>query len=163
MPMSALRAVALGGLISLGSPLSAHEPVAAPIARSALSPAARGAAAMVDAFHAALRRGDTRSAAASLAGSALIFEDGGVERSKAEYASQHLAADAAYTQAVPAVLTRRAGDAIGPIAWIASEGRTTGSYSGKPVDRITAETMILKRSGRDWKIVHIHWSSAAKP
>jgi len=98
-----------------------------------------------------------------LADDALIFEGGGVERSKAEYASHHLAADAAYTQAVPSVLTRRAGDSNGSVAWIASEGRTTGTYKGNAVDRVTAETMVLRRTGRAWRIVHIHWSSAAKP
>ncbi len=116
----------------------------------------------VDNFHAALRRGDTSSATGFLASDVLIFEGGGVERTKAEYASHHLAADAAFTQAVPSVLTRRAGYAIGQTAWIASEGRTTGTYKGKPVDRVTAETIVLRREGRDWKIVHIHWSSAAK-
>jgi ketosteroid isomerase-like protein len=163
MSLVALRAAAFGTLIALAPPLSAHEPVAAPTAASVLSPSARGAAAAVDAFHAALRSGDTHSAAALLAGNALIFEGGGVERSKAEYASRHLAADAAYTQAVPAALTRRAGDAIGTMAWIASEGRTTGTFKGKPIDRVTAETMLLRRVGQGWKIVHIHWSSAAKP
>jgi hypothetical protein len=29
------------------------------------------------------------------------------------------------------------------------------------VDRITTETMVLRRRGASWKIVHIHWSSAA--
>jgi hypothetical protein len=47
------------------------------------------------------------------------------------------------------------------MAWIATEGRTSGNYKGKAVDRITAETMVLQRKGRAWKIVHIHWSSAA--
>ncbi|HMI41528.1 MAG TPA: nuclear transport factor 2 family protein [Sphingomicrobium sp.] len=163
MSFVALRAAAFGALIALAPPLSAREPAAVSTAASALSQSARGAAAVVDAFHAALRKGDTRSAAAMLAGNALIFEGGGVERSKAEYASHHLVADAEYTKAVPAVLTRRAGDAIGTVAWIASEGRTTGTFRGKAVDRVTAETMILRRIGHDWKIVHIHWSSAARP
>jgi hypothetical protein len=95
-----------------------------------------------------------------IADDALIFEGGGVERSKAEYAAHHLAADATFSQAVPSTLTRREGHAIGAMAWIASEGRTTGTYLGKPIDQVTAETMILRRVGRDWKIVHIHWSSA---
>jgi ketosteroid isomerase-like protein len=163
MSFVALRAVTFGVLLALAPQLSAHEPVAARHAASALSASARGAAATVDAFHAALRRGDAHSAAALLAGNALIFEGGAVERSKAEYASHHLAADAAYTQAAPSVLTHRAGDAIGTMAWIASEGQTTGTFSGRPVDRVTAETMVLRRIGRDWKIVHIHWSSAAIP
>ena len=163
MSLIALRIAAFGTFMVLAPQLSAHEPVAAPSAAGALSPSARGAALTVDAFHAALRKGDTRSAAALLASDVLIYEGGGIERTKAEYESHHLAADAAFTQAVPAVLTRRAGYAIGTMAWIASEGRTTGMYKDKPVDRVTAETMVLRRSGSDWKIVHIHWSSAAKP
>lgn len=162
MPMIALRAAGIAVLLALAPPLAAHDPVAKPVLASALSPSARGAAATVEAFHAALRRGDTRSASAMLASDVLIFEGGGVERSKAEYEAHHLAADAAFTQAVPAVVTRRAGQALGPTAWIASEGRTTGTYKGKAIDRVTAETMVLRRVGRGWKIVHIHWSSAAK-
>jgi hypothetical protein len=36
-----------------------------------------------------------------------------------------------------------------------------GTYKGKAVDRLTTETMVLRRVGAAWKIVHIHWSSAA--
>ena len=127
----------------------------------ALAPSARPPATVVDAFHAALQRGDTKAALGFLANDALIFESGGVERGKAEYASHHLAADAAFSKAVPARLTRRAGQAIGGTAWIATEGRTTGAFKGKAVDRRTVETMVLRRTGASWKIVHIHWSSAA--
>ena len=127
----------------------------------ALAASARPAASVVDAFHAALRRGDTQAALGLLATEALIFEAGGVERGKAEYASHHLAADAAFSQAVPAIVTRRSGEAVGNIAWITSEGRTTGTYKGRAVDRRTVETMVLRRAKAGWKIVHIHWSSAA--
>ncbi len=163
MRMIVFRGAALAALMAYAPQLPAHEAVAKTSQASALSSTARSAAATVDAFHSALRRGDTRSAAALLDNEALIFEGGGVERSKAEYASLHLAADAAYTQAVPSVLTRRAGDSNGSVAWIASEGRTTGTYKGNAVDRVTAETMVLRRTGRAWRIAHIHWSSAAKP
>lgn len=82
---------------------------------------------MVEAFHAALARGDTDGAAALLADDALIFESGGAERSKAEYASHHLGADAKFAQAVPRSVTMRSGATVGDVAWIATEGRTTGS------------------------------------
>ena len=160
MLSNALRTAAFATLLVLAPQLAAQPPVAATGAPAALSSSALGAARTVDAFHAALRRGDTRSASNMLAGDVLIFEGGGVERSKAEYASHHLGADAAFTQAVPSVMTRRSGNAVGAMAWIASEGRTTGTYNGKLVDRVTAETMVLRRIGREWKIVHIHWSSA---
>ena len=119
MPTIAIRSAVLAALLASASPTSAREPVAKAIQASSLSSSARSAASAVDAFHAALRRGDTRSAAALLATDALIFEGGGVERSRAEYASHHLAADAAYSQAVPAVVTRRSGDSAGSVAWIA--------------------------------------------
>jgi len=127
----------------------------------AVAPSARPAAAVVDAFHAALRRGDTNAAQSYLAENALIYEAGGVERGKQEYASHHLGADAAFAKAVPSTITRRAGEATGNIAWIATEGRTTGTFKDKVVDRVTTETMVLRRNGGVWKIVHIHWSSAA--
>lgn len=133
----------------------------APAEAARLSPAAAQAAQVVDGFHAALGRGDRAAALAVLAEDVLIFESGGVERSKAEYASHHLTADAEFAQAVPSTRLRRTGRVEGPLAWIASEGRTTGSWKGKAIDRVTTETMVLRRRGRGWAIVHIHWSSGA--
>jgi ketosteroid isomerase-like protein len=157
-----LRAATLITIVCLSTQGSAQ---AAPATKTGsldrVTPVARAAAAVVDAFHAALARGDTKAALTLLADDALVFESGGVERGKSEYAAHHLAADAAFSQAVPATRSRRTGDAINSMAWIASEGRTTGSYKDKPVDRITSETMVLRRVGSTWRIVHIHWSSAA--
>lgn len=151
-----IRSAAFAAFVACAVPVIAHGPAA-----SGLSAPAKSAAATVDAFHSALRRGDARGATALLASDVLIFESGGVERSRAEYESHHLGADAEFSKAVPSVLTRRSGEAHGAMAWIASEGRITGTYNGKPVDRLTAETMVLRRVGKAWKIVQIHWSSAA--
>lgn len=155
--------IGIGALLAASLPVSAHEPARQETGHAALPVQARSAAAAVDAFHAALRRGDTRSAAALLASDALIFEEGGVERSKAEYVAHHLPADAAFSKGVASTVTRRAGSSNGVFAWIATEGRMTGTYKGKTVDRVTTETMLLRRVGRDWRIVHIHWSSAQTP
>jgi ketosteroid isomerase-like protein len=155
---------ALGGavLLALSVRASAHEATAKAAPQTALDPSARVAAAVVDAFHGALRRGDTRAAAALLANDALIFEEGGAERTKAEYAAHHLSADAEFSKVVTSTVTRRAGGSNGALAWITSEGRMAGSYKGKALDRATTETMVLRRSAGAWKIIHIHWSSAAK-
>ena len=155
------RAAACAALLAAALPAAASDPAPAVPAAAPLSPAAAKAAAAVDAFHAALGRGDTAAALAFLAEEALIFEEGGAERSKAEYAGHHLAADAAFSQAVRAVTTRRTGAASGDFAWIASEARSTGTFKGRAVDRNVAETMVLRRGRDGWKIVHIHWSSAA--
>lgn len=126
-----------------------------------LAPAASEAAVAVDAFHAALRAGDREAALALLAEDALIFEAGGAERSRAEYASHHLEADSAFAAVTRDAVTRRSGDASGDVAWITSEGRTTGTFNGRPVDRITTETILLRRHADGWRIQHIHWSSRA--
>jgi ketosteroid isomerase-like protein len=128
---------------------------------NAVSPEAADAAKVVEAFHAALAKGDTNGALALLSDSVLIFEGGYVERSKSEYASHHLGADAAFASAVPSTLMRQSGVATGETAWIASESRTTGRYKDKAVDSFSTESMVLKKEGGDWRIVHIHWSSRA--
>ena len=156
-----IQAAALAALIVLAAPTSAHEPSGAKGHQSVLPVSAHGAAATVDAFHAALARGDARSAGALLANDAVIFEEGGSERSKAEYLANHLPADAAFSKVVASSTKRRTGGANGAIAWVASEGRMSGNYKGKAVDRVTTETMLLRRTGRNWRIVHIHWSSGA--
>ena len=157
--LAVLTAVA-ATLLLLASPVAAREAPAN--AATVMSASAKDSAATVDAFHAALRRGDTGAAAALLADDALIFEAGGVEHGKAEYAAHHLPADAEFSKSVESTITRRAGDSIGDWAWVASEGRTTGTYKGKAIDQATTETMLLRREGRAWKIVHIHWSSGRR-
>ncbi|HYC68007.1 nuclear transport factor 2 family protein [Brevundimonas sp.] len=155
-PSVALAAVLLA--LSAGPGLAQHGHDAPP---ARVAPAAGEAAAAVDAFHAALRAGDRDAALALLAEDALIFEAGGAERSKAEYASHHLEADAAFAAATEDAVTRRSGDVSGDVAWITSEGRTTGAFNGRPVDQITTETMLLRRHADGWRIQHIHWSSRA--
>ena len=122
---------------------------------------AAGAATAVDAFHAALKAGDTVAALALMAPEVMIFEEGYAERSREEYASHHLGSDAAFAAASEATVARRSGWADGDIAWLTSEGRTTGQFNGRAVDRLTTETMVLKRHADGWRIHHIHWSSRA--
>jgi len=155
------KTVLLAAAVSSAAPLLAHDPAEHASETHALPASAQGPAAVVDKFHQSLQQGDTNSAVGLLADDALICESGGVERSKQEYAAHHLGADAAFAQAIPGKITQRMGSAVGELAWIATEGRITGSYKGTAVDRVTAETMILRRQGTAWKIVHIHWSSAA--
>ena len=122
---------------------------------------ARPAIAVVDAFHAALGSGDAEAVLALLAEDVVVLEEGGAERSREEYAGHHLPADMAFAAATTAEVTRRAARVEGDVAWVLTEGRTTGAFNGRPVDRLTAETMILHRDGDVWRIRHIHWSSRA--
>ena len=161
MTNNLLFVFAAAALIPDAGPALGHEPQSGSPSAAVLEPSARAPSAVVDAFHAALTAGKISAALAHLSVDAVVFESGGVERGKQEYASHHAAADAAFAQAVPSRITRRAGRTSGDVAWILSEGRTTGTYKNKPVDRVTTETMLLRREGAVWRIVHVHWSSAA--
>ena len=148
-------------MIATGTAAAAHpaghaKPAA--LSQPTFDPAA---AEVVDAFHAALERGDTTAAAGFLSDALVVFEEGEAERSKAEYAGHHLPADAVFAKAVGSHMTRRSGGVGGDLAWVASEGRTQGRYKERDIDRITTETMVLRRASGAWKIVHIHWSSRA--
>lgn len=149
--------------IAVGGPVWAHDPVVKPAVASVddVEAEAVAAAGVVDAFHAALEHGDTAGALALLADDVLIFESGEAERSKAEYAQHHLAADAAFSAAVPSARSRRMARASDDDAWVASENRTTGLFNGRPIDSLSVETMVLRRQSEGWRITHIHWSSHA--
>ena len=157
MVTRSLRAAGLIAFLVLAAPASGQLLVPA---SEAVGAAVEAAAATVAAFHAALRRGDTKAASDLLTDDALIFEEGRAERSKAEYALRHLGADAAFSKAVPGAVVRRRGHSVGDFAWIATEGRSKGRYRGTDVNRVTDETMVLHRVEGQWKIVHVHWSSA---
>ncbi|HEX8240021.1 MAG TPA: nuclear transport factor 2 family protein [Allosphingosinicella sp.] len=144
-------------LLALAYPGSAVP--AAPAAETLPEPV-RAPAAVVDAFHAALRKGDAEAALALVADDALVFEDGRVERTKAEYALHHAKADAAFSKAVSTKRLKRTGQATADVALIATETRTKGRFRNQDVDRIMVETMVLRRGPAGWRIVHIHWSSA---
>lgn len=117
-----------------------------------------GPSAVVEAFHAALGRGDKDAALALLASNVQIYEQGYVERSKAEYASHHLASDMEFSQAVKSETNDVAVVDEGNLAYVVRQGTTKGEFKGKPVDTINLETMVLQRMDGSWKIVHIHWS-----
>lgn len=112
MIRNSFRLVLAASLLAI-TPLvaTAQNAGARPIA--AMSSEAQEPAKAVDAFHAALAKGDGAAAAALLAEEALIYEGGHAERSKAQYASHHAGADAAYAAAVPSKLTHRSGVADG--------------------------------------------------
>lgn len=120
---------------------------------------ADGPLAIAKALHAAISGGDANKVQALLDPNVLILEGGNVERSRAEYAAHHLASDLKFMQSVSYKLERQRGDTTGNLAWVVSEARLTGVREGKPVDLVSTETLVLKKSNGGWKIVHIHWSS----
>lgn len=112
----------------------------------------------VDAFHRALLQGHAAQAEALLHPEAVIYEQGGAERSRAEYSAAHLAADIAFSKATERKVLKRQVRISGNTAWVLSEAQTSGEYQGKPVNQGGVETMILSLENGTWRIAHIHWS-----
>lgn len=130
-------------------------------ATSSLPAGTEAAAAVVDDFQKLLARGKTREASALLDPNVLIFEGGGAERSRAEYASHHLKSDAEFLKNANVAVLSRTGSVAGDLAWIATESQLE-TAGAKPLDFRTTETMVLKRTPDGWRVTHIHWSSKAK-
>ena len=126
-----------------------------------MSEDAAEAAAVVDQFQKRLAQGRTSEAEALLDPALLVFEGGGAETSRAEYASHHLKSDAEFLKSATVAQLMRRGQVAGDTAWIAtqSELRAAGP---KPTNLLTTETMVLKRTPQGWLITHIHWSSKAR-
>jgi uncharacterized protein (TIGR02246 family) len=155
--MTRLILAALLGLVAM--PAAAHDRPVAPALAQAADAATAPAIAVVDAFHAALGSGDADAVLALLTEDVVVLETGGAERSREEYAGHHLPADMAFAAATTDEVTRRAAWVEGDVAWVLTEGRTTGTFNDRPINSLGAETMILHRTADGWRIRHIHWSS----
>ena len=119
-----------------------------------------------DAFDKAITTGDEARVRALLAPDVLIYESGGQEASLKEYAAHHMKADMAFMAPMQRKILGRKQGTSGELAWVATHSRVTGKYKDKPVDSFSTETLVLKRQGAGWQIVHIQWSSqpaAPKP
>ena len=128
--------------------------------KPAAKPLGSGPQAAVDAFQAALKAGDSAAATRLLAPDVLIYEGGGAERSREEYAAHHLAADMAFLKTAQIDVLKRASGGDEDEAWITTESRIRGKSSmGKPLDVASTETALLRKTDEGWRIVHLHWSS----
>lgn len=135
-----------------------HASMATTTSLTSLPAAATDAAAVVDRFQQLLAKGNTSAAAELLDPGILIFESGGAERSRAEYASHHLKEDAAFMKTATLRPLSRTGGVSGDLAFVATESslKTDGAT---PIDLVTTETMVLKRTSQGWRVAHVHWSS----
>lgn len=117
------------------------------------------AAAVVDAFEAAIVRGDEAAANALLMPDVLIYESGGQETSRDQYAAHHMKGDMAFLSVSKREVLSRASGGDDRHAWVSTRSRITGRHKDKDVDVFSTESMMLKNTPEGWRIVHIHWSS----
>lgn len=123
---------------------------------------AEAAVAAVDRFGRALKSGDMKAVEELLSADVLILESGGAERSRDEYLAHHAISDAAFLKGTHSQLMRRTARRDGDTVWIGSESELHASKDGQPLTLRSTETMVLRQSGGEWRIVHIHWSSRPK-
>ncbi|MDQ3056722.1 MAG: nuclear transport factor 2 family protein, partial [Pseudomonadota bacterium] len=93
---------------------------------------------------------------------ALILETGGAERSRDEYMGHHAISDAQFLKGTHSQVKQRRARISGDLAWVGTESELHASKDGKPLTLLSTETMVLKKTDADWRIVHIHWSSRPK-
>jgi ketosteroid isomerase-like protein len=115
---------------------------------------------VVNAFHAALKHGDATAALNLMAEDVVIFESGGVERNRAEYATHHLKSDAAFSAATTRTPISQTIASDGNLSSVMSVEFVKGTFRDRPVNSRSVETMVLRKTEGRWRIIHIHWSSA---
>ena len=130
------------------------------VAGIAFAQSARIPADAVDAFHAALKNKDTASALSLLDRSLVVFEFGVVDPTVEAYALAHLPLDIDIAATTQWKLDSRRVGGEGSDRWVLSTYRVTGTQAnGTPIDYTMLETAILRRSGDQFRIVHLHWST----
>ncbi len=163
MVLAACGAMTAGAQTKPDPATHAHPPqsvAAAPLMDVAAE--AQPAVAVVERFGKALGAGDLKTVETLLDPAVLILETGGAERSRAEYMGHHAISDAKFLKGSHHQLKRRTARSAGGMAWIGSESELHASKDGKPLTLLGTESMVLRKTGADWRIVHIHWSSRPK-
>lgn len=132
---------------------------------SSASPVSQGdslaVAKVVKDFHNALASGDSAKALSLLANDAVILESGGIEP-RSEYRSHHLAVDIEFAKSVAAKRAPLQITVKGGSAWTVGTSTARGMFKGKAIDSIGAESMVLTKETRGWRIRSIHWSSRTR-
>ena len=158
-----LSAVLLAGLLALPALAAAHDPKQHGTTTPAvINTAAQPVIAVVERFSKALQAADFKSVGELLAEDVLILESGGAERSREEYLGHHAVSDAAFLKGAHVQVKQRLARVEGSLAWVGTESELHAAKHGKAMTLLSTETMILKKTGAGWRIVHIHWSSRAK-
>lgn len=145
----------LGAIYAVSVAATSRGASATPSSASADSSAVAKA---VNDFHSAISQGDSTAALALLASDAVILESGGVE-TRAEYRSHHLAGDIGFAKAVKSTDGPVGVTIEGNSAWTTRASSTQGTYNGRAINSVGAESMVLTKGPSGWKIRSIHWSS----
>jgi ketosteroid isomerase-like protein len=115
---------------------------------------------VAEAFAAALKSGDAASVERLLMPDVVIAEGGGAERSFAEYFGHHMPADMAFMKDIDVAVKQRDVIVGADMATVVTASQMHGSFQGRTIHHRSMETLVLKKAAGNWRIAHIHWSSA---
>ena len=121
--------------------------------------AADGPAEVVEAYHKALGGSDPQAVLKLMANDADVFEQGFVDPSRDDYAKASLARDMEFAKKTKREVQSQQASADANLAWVETLTRTRGTYENDKVDVSGAETVVLRKDGGDWRIVHVHRSA----
>ncbi len=138
---------------------AAGEPTPA-VTSSELSATGRRALQIATAFSAAIRAGDADAVRALSTSNLLVGESGGLERSFEEYASHHLPSDMAFSKATTSTMTEQQVIAGEHMAVVVTQSQIHGRYREQAVHSQLVETLVIQHIEDDWRLRHVHWSSA---
>ncbi|WP_166636813.1 YybH family protein [Cognatilysobacter terrigena] len=151
-----LTALLLAAPTALAHEGKAHAaPASTPSNNDALAPVI----ATAERFGAAIKGADFDTVRTLLDEKVLILESGGAERSLEEYLGHHAIADAAFLAGATVKVTHRAGEMQGTTAWLATESEITPAAGSDAKPLLSTETLVMRKAGNAWRIVHVHWSS----
>jgi ketosteroid isomerase-like protein len=131
--------------------LTACTPAPAPPSESEVT-------AVVEAFYAAIKKGDTAAAMGVIAPDAMFLESGRLE-TRAEYEANHLPADIDFEKQVNGKRGPMRVTFDGNTAWVIATTEYNGTFDGSPVSFVSAQLVVLTRDAGTWRIRTIHWSS----
>jgi hypothetical protein len=153
-----------GADVSAQTPSASHSQghAAAQAPTRDVSPDAKAATIVLDRFSAALKKGDMETVKGILDPEVLILESGYAERSRDEYLGHHAVSDALFLGSAQIEQVNRSARRSGDLVWVGTESEIRTLKDDKPLTLISTETVVLKKVGEDWRIVHIHWSSHPK-
>ena len=131
-----------GWTLACGAPAAREEDVIAPLT----------------AFYAAMKTGDKAAAMRPIAADAVFVESGKLE-TRAEYETSHLPADIQFEAQVTGKRSPWQVTMQGDTAWAIATTEYDGTFDGAPVNFVSAQLAVLTRTGGEWQIRSIHWSS----
>jgi ketosteroid isomerase-like protein len=118
-----------------------------------------GVTAAFEGFYTAMKTGDAAAAMRHIAPDA-VFVEGGRLETRQQYETGHLPADIEFERAVTGKRSPLDIKFNGNTAWVIATTEYEGTFEGAPVHFVSAQLMLLTRTGNGpWLIRSVHWSS----